>query len=240
MRAWLVTIACLAIPSGMAAADVDEDWTRIARDRLFDVQVLLATGRADEARSRAGELLAHREGLVAPERMWLHIYKGCAFDRAGNRKSAAAAFRAALAIHDHPVAEQGARQRVPTLRHLETLKDELDDAKVRRGEVQSAGQPSVHWVAIVPEKKPRLVLIRVGHPQDQQGLSWALASLRKVSGVPADAVLVTTDVLPVVMHGRKLVVDDPELIEKVPRLFKAAVDDVKRALHPKARSLGRP
>ncbi len=223
----IVASAALCMP---ARADDDEAvWGSIARDRLFPVQALLAVGRPDDARRSAEKLLERPQDSTAAERMWLNIYRGCAFDRAHQRGAAVEAFRAALAIHDHSMARLGVKQALPTLKHLERLASELGKDRLEHGEVEVGGD-TIHWIAMVPPGDHHTALIRVGHPDDVYGRSWVLASMRRVDGVPRDAILVSTDVLPVVAHFRPLLVDDPDLIARVPSRFIAVVDAVERTL----------
>jgi hypothetical protein len=215
------------VSHGASARETDP-WTLIARDRLFEVQSLLATGKSAEALASAERQLESGD-LSQPERMWLNIYRGCALDRAGQRASAAEAFRAAAAIHEHDDSRRGLRHALPTLKHLETIRRGVEGVTVRRGELKQ-GDKVFHWMALVPPGQARRAVIRVGHPSDAEGLAWTLISLRARAGVPRDAILVTTDLLSTLAHGRNLLVDDPGLLRDAPGAFTAIVDDVEQQL----------
>ena len=73
--------------------------------------VLLASARLTDPR------------LAAPDRMWLYIYQGIAFDRMGRREKAVDAYGRARDLHPHPVAMEGLERPVRNLRHITNFEE---------------------------------------------------------------------------------------------------------------------
>jgi len=206
----------------------DEASWGFEKDSLFEVQSLLATGKTDEALAQIEHSLQTSTTLTPPERMWLNLYRGCALDRAGNRGAAQAAFRAAQAIDDSEVTRSGLQQAMPTLKHLEILRHQLEGVVFRQGTVEKAGQ-RFHWLALVPQGERLRAVIRVGYPTHAGSLTWDLIHLRKFKSIPRDAILAVTDVLPTTMRGRRMDFDAPELRD-IPASFIAVLDDIEQKL----------
>jgi len=211
-------------------APADEmDWKRIDWDRLFESQRRLALGEYVPA-LEALELAASSGALGASERQLVAIYRGFALDKLGRSTEARDAYRAATEVHPHELALQGERGSIGSIRHIEKLRAELPAlGAISRGSLDVDGVRISYTAAVPPAGAPRPVVIRVGHPHDGQRSIRSLRALR-AAGVPDDFVLVETSTLRAVLAGRRLPVDAPELVARVPPLFEGFVRELPQHL----------